>query len=339
MKVTISDIANEVGVSIATVSRTLNYDETLNVCEETKKKIFEVAEKLKYESPVRKKRKRKYNIGLYCSYSFEEELKDTYYLSIRIAIENKLKEEKTNIHRIESIEDFKNLKNIDGVIAIGTFDELDTANMELCEKPIAFVDNRADEEKFDSIVIDFEKATKKAMDYLFELGHEKIAFLGGCDYDNQGNRIDDCREIYYTRIMKEKNLYNADYVSLGTYDANYGFLSTKELIKSCELPTAIIVANDSIAIGCYKAILEEGLSIPNDISIIGFNDISTSEYMFPPLTTIRLHADFMGVTAVETLLDRLVTERTLSKTVIIPTKLIIRESCSKISEEIISMCI
>ncbi|MGL6108329.1 LacI family DNA-binding transcriptional regulator [Romboutsia sp.] len=333
MKVTITDIANDVGVSISTVSRTLNYDETLNIGEETRKKIFEVAEKLKYESPVRKKRKKKYNIGVYCSYSYEEELIDTYYLSIRIAIENKLKEEKVNIQRIESIDEFKNIKNIDGIIALGTFDELDIANMELCEKPIIFVDHKSDDEKFDCVVIDFEKATKKAMEYLFELGHNKIAFIGGCDYDYKGNKMQDYREINYTRFMKEKKIYNEAYIKMGKYDANYGFVSTKELIKSGNLPTAIIVANDSIAIGCYKAILEEGLSIPNDISIIGFNDISTSEYMFPPLTTIRLHSEFMGITAVETLLERLITERELSKTVIIPTKLITRESCTKISQE------
>ncbi|MGL5312664.1 MAG: LacI family DNA-binding transcriptional regulator [Peptostreptococcaceae bacterium] len=332
MKVTISDIANEVGVSISTVSRALNYDETLNIAEETKKKIFEVSEKLKYEPPVRKKRKKKYNIGLYCSYSYEEELRDTYYLSIRIAIENKIKEEKVNIHRLQSIDEFKHTKNIDGVIALGTFDELDIKNMELCGKPIVFVDHRADEEKFDSVVIDFEKATNKAMGYLFDLGHEKIAFIGGCDYDYKGNKLLDYREVNYIKCMKEKELYFEDYIKMGNYDANHGFVSTKELIQSGNLPTAIIVANDSIAIGCYKAVLEVGLSIPKDISIIGFNDISTSEYMFPPLTTIRLHSDFMGITAVETLLERLISERNLSKTVIIPTKLIIRESCAKISK-------
>lgn len=330
MRVTISDIANEVGVSIATVSRALNYDETLNINIETRNKIFEVAERLKYESPMRKKRKKKYNIGLYCSYSYEEELKDTYYLSIRIAIENKLKEEKLNIYRIDSIDEFSNLKNIDGVIALGTFDKIDTSNMELCEKPIVFVDHRGDEEKFDSVVIDYERATCKAMDYLFKLGHKKVAFIGGCDFDNKGEKIIDHREENYIKIMKQNNLFNDDYIKIGKYDANYGFISTKELIEKGDIPTAIIVANDSIAIGCYKAIFEKGLSIPNDISIVGFNDISISEYMYPPLTTIRLHSDFMGITAVETILERLSSDRNLFKTIVIPTKLIKRESCSNI---------
>lgn len=330
MKVTISDIANKVGVSISTVSRALNYDESLNISSETRNKIFEVAELLKYSAPKRKKRKKKYNIGLYCSYSYEEELNDTYYLSIRIAIENKIKEEQLNIYRIEDIEEFRNLKNIDGVIAIGTFDELDVSNIEKCEKPIVFVDHRGDEEKFDSVVIDYEKATYKAMDYLFSLGHKKIAFIGGCECDYKGDKIVDNRETSYRKIMKEHNLYNEAYVKVGNYDANYGFESTKELIKNDEIPTAIIVASDSIAIGCYRAIQECNMKVSEDISIIGFNDISTSAYMSPPLTTIRLHSEFMGESSVDLLLDRLLSERELSKTIMIPTKLIKRESCINI---------
>ena len=92
---TIKDIAEKAGVSIATVSRVLNYDETLNVQDETRKRIFEVAEQLDYQVKDKKKRKRKLKIGVLYSYSLEEELEDTYYLSVRVAIEKKLAEEKT----------------------------------------------------------------------------------------------------------------------------------------------------------------------------------------------------------------------------------------------------
>ena len=90
---TIKDIAEKAGVSIATVSRVLNYDETLNVQDETRKRIFEVAEQLDYQVKDKKKRKRKLKIGVLYSYSLEEELEDTYYLSVRVAIEKKLAEE------------------------------------------------------------------------------------------------------------------------------------------------------------------------------------------------------------------------------------------------------
>ena len=90
---TIKDIATKAGVSIATVSRVLNHDETLNPQEETKQKIFEIAEELEYEVRTQKKRRKKLKVGVFYSYSPEEELQDPYYLCIRLAIEKKLEKE------------------------------------------------------------------------------------------------------------------------------------------------------------------------------------------------------------------------------------------------------
>lgn len=90
---TIKDIAAKAGVSIATVSRVLNHDETLNAQEETKKRIFEIAEELEYKVRAQKKRRKKLKIGVFYSYSPEEELEDPYYLCIRLALERKLEEE------------------------------------------------------------------------------------------------------------------------------------------------------------------------------------------------------------------------------------------------------
>ena len=89
---TIKDIAELAGVSVATVSRVLNYDETLNAQEETKKKVFEAAEQLEYHMKEKKKRKRKLKLGVICSYSPEEELEDPFYLAVRIAIEKEIEE-------------------------------------------------------------------------------------------------------------------------------------------------------------------------------------------------------------------------------------------------------
>ena len=92
---TIKDIAARAGVSIATVSRVLNHNETLNAQEETKQRIMEIAEELEYEVRVQKKRKKKLKIGVFCSYSPKEELEDPYYLCIRLAIEKKLEDRKS----------------------------------------------------------------------------------------------------------------------------------------------------------------------------------------------------------------------------------------------------
>ena len=117
---TIKDIAEKAGVSIATVSRVLNYDETLNVQDETRKRIFEVAEQLDYQVKDKKKRKRKLKIGVLYSYSLEEELEDTYYLSVRVAIEKKLAEEGYKKYRINSGDTKEDLSVLDGIICLGT---------------------------------------------------------------------------------------------------------------------------------------------------------------------------------------------------------------------------
>ena len=101
----------------------------------------------------------------------------------------------------------------------------------------------------------------------------------------------------------------------------------KEALLKKNPQMAFFIASDSMAIGAYKAIIESGFSIPNDISIIGFNDISTAKYMTPALSTVKVYTDFMGETAVDLILERMKNERAICKKVVIPTKLIIRESC------------
>ena len=118
---TIKDIAELAGVSLATVSRVLNYDETLNVQEETKKKVFEAAEQLEYHMKEKKKRRRRLKLGVICSYSPEEELEDPFYLAVRIAIEKEIEE--SGFKRVPlSIEDsMEHFAAVDGIICLGTF--------------------------------------------------------------------------------------------------------------------------------------------------------------------------------------------------------------------------
>ena len=82
-----------------------------------------------------------------------------------------------------------------------------------------------------------------------------------------------------------------------------------------------------MAIGAYKAIQENGYKIPDDISIVGFDDIATAQYLSPSLTTVKVFTDFMGETALNTLIERIKDERSLSKKIVLPVKLIIRDSC------------
>ncbi|MDQ1143944.1 LacI family transcriptional regulator [Bacillus sp. SORGH_AS 510] len=327
---TIKEIAELANVSITTVSRVLNYDETLNVAPETRQRIFEAAEELEYIIAPKKRSKTKMKVGLYYSYSLEEELVDTYYLSIRVALEKKLKEKGVEIQRMLRDDNKKIVEKMNGIICLGTFKKDDIERIKSYNKPCVFVDSNPDDSHFDSVVIDFNSATKKALDYLMELGHKQIGFIGGIETDMYGNRFKDLRQDVFERYLKEKGIYNEGLVKIGGYDPKEGYVLLKEMISDVHnRPTAIFVANDTIAIGCYKAAHELGVSIPEDLSIVGFNDISSAQYMVPPLTTVKLFTEIMGETAVDLLLEKINTKRNVSKKVYINTTLIIRESAAQ----------
>ncbi|MBM7587219.1 LacI family transcriptional regulator [Bacillus pakistanensis] len=329
---TIKDIADLAQVSITTVSRVLNYDETLNVSPETRKRVFEAAEELAYKMVPKKKTKPKKKIGLYYSFSLEEELVDTYYLSIRVSLEKKLKSNGFELYRVGKNDTKKSLKKIDGMICLGTFKKEDIHFIKELDKICVFVDSNPDSSLFDSVVIDFNSATTSALHYLIELGHKDIGFIGGIDTDMFGNRFKDLRQDVFESYLKERKLYKEEYVRIGGYNPKDGYTISKEMLRNAHRPTALFVANDTIAVGCYKAAYELGVKIPDELSIVGFNDVAASQYMVPPLTTIKLYTEVMGETAVDLLFERISTRREVCKKVIIHTKLIERESTRSLKD-------
>ena len=323
---TIKDIAELANVSITTVSRVLNYDETLSVPAETKKRVFEAAEELSYVTSTKKKSKKRMKVGIYYSYSLEEELEDPYYLSIRLSIEKKLNREDMNITRIRSVEKREDMKSLDGILCLGVFRKEEIGKIEESGIPCVFVDSNPNDDVFDSVVIDFVKSTKKVLNHIRELGHTRIGFIGGTDSEVGDVRARDLRQDVYESVMKENSLFRDDYVKIGGYTPTDGYRLSKEILSMKDRPTALFVANDSMAVGCYKAASDLGLKIPDDLSIVGFNDISTAQYMMPPLTTIKLYTEFMGETAVDLIKERITSGRSICKRITIPTKLIVRES-------------
>lgn len=329
---TIKDIAEKAGVSIATVSRVLNHDETLNAQEDTKKRIFEIAEELEYEVRV-KKRKKRMKIGTFYSYSPTEELEDPYYLCIRLAIEKKIEEEGYKRQNVSSYDTAETLAGVDGIICTGTFSKAMVECIDSWDKPVVFIDACPDWRKFDSIVIDYEQAVAEILDYLIGKGHTKIGFIGGTEEGEEGSNLPDERAITFKDYLMKKGLFCPEYVKTGPYHARYGYKLFKELYEEGNMPTAVFVSNDSIATGAYRAAYELGLSIPNDISVVGFNDLPTAKYMVPPLTTMRLYMEFMGEYAVSMLEERVLKGRDRCLKVIVPTKLYARDSVKDINED------
>lgn len=329
----IKEIAELAGVSVTTVSRVLNFDDTLNVQDETKRRVFEAADRLEYQIKDKKRKKKKLKLGLFCSYSPEEELEDTFYLSIRIAVEKKLDKEGFKKVIVTSEDTADNVAKLDGIICLGTFSKGIVERIRGFHKPAVFIDAVGDVELFDSIVVNLKHAVTKVMDYLVDAGHEKIAFIGGRDVDSDGKEIVDMRMPIYSHYLEEKNLFHEEYIQIGGFTPKHGYRMGKELLALEDRPTAIFCANDSLAIGCYKAVQEAMLRVPEDISVVGFNDISMTKYLVPPLTTVHVPMDFMGEEAVNMLAERIYTNREISMKVSVPAKLVIRESVSRRKDE------
>jgi LacI family transcriptional regulator len=324
---TIKDIAKKAGVSIATVSRVLNYDSTLSVGDETKKKIFEIAEELSYKK--RPSRKTAYaRIGILLWYTEEEELNDLYYMSIRLGIEKRCEQQDIQVVNFyNNIESMKH-EDLQGIIAVGKFSLKQIGELTTITKNVVFVDSNPDENQYDSIVIDFEKATEKILNHFIQKGHTKIGYIGGREvFKDQTAEIEDYREKTFKSYMTEANLLDERSVYIGTFTVEDGYNLMKKAIHefSEELPTAFFAGNDQLAIGALRALHEEKIAVPERVSVIGFNDISVSKYIFPPLTTIKVYTEIMGETAVDTLMERIM-GRQVAKKIIISTNLVLRQS-------------
>lgn len=337
---TIKDIAKEAGVSISTISRILNLDKTLNVSEETRKRVLKIAEEMNYVTIRQRKQKEKsYKIGVISSFVELKELNDPYFLSIRMAIEKKCNEENIDFKSlyINKILDnsINNEEELDGIIAVGIFKEEEIKTLKAITKNIIFVDSSPDEWEFDSIVVDFKHGVNSAMKYLYELGHRNIGYIGAKvvpHNDINGVELINYREKTYREFMENINNYRDEWVYKGNFTLEDGYELMKGMLSNKDIPTAVFIASDPMAIGAYKAIMEAGYSIPKDISIIGFDDIVTAKFLTPSLTTIKVYTDFMGETAVNTLIERIKDDREMSKKIVLPVKLIKRDSCIKTSD-------
>lgn len=329
---TLKDIANKAGVSTSTVSRVLNYDTTLSVGEETKRKIFEVAEELEYKSKKQPANKTKGTLAIVNWYSEAEELQDIYYMSIRLGAEKRAKALGYTYYRVYKQSDFIEEADIRGILAIGKFSPNQVKELQSHNVPLCFVDYLPDEE-IDSVVVNLKKAMRQNIDYLLEQGHTKIGFIGGKESFSDGTgRWEDPREKIVREYLESKKLYHDASFFIGDFtveDGKKNMLSALETLNGNQRPTAFIAANDAIAIGCLKALYEKDIKVPEEISIIGFNDISPAKYISPSLTTVKVYTEEMGSSGIGLLQERIEENRDVQKTVIMSTKHIERESTSK----------
>ncbi len=330
----IKEIAERAGVSNATVSRVLNYDTSLSISDEKRKTIFEIAESLNYKPPRQRRQtienRKKVQVGLIHWYGLSEELLDVYYLSIRLGIEKECLNQGIDLIKVfredhDSIH--VKLKTVDAIIAVGKFTQAEIDRFSQVSENLVFVDSSPTEFLYDSVVIDFRAAMKNVLKYLIETkGFRDIGYIGGREYvGKESTPLGERREKFFKEYLKNKNLLNEKHIYIGRFLPESGYELMKQAIMNGPLPRVFFVASDTMAIGAIRAVYEAGLKIPEDIAIVGFNDIPNAMYLVPPLTTVKVHTEFMGETAVVMALEK-IGGREIPKKCIIPTKLVIRDS-------------
>jgi LacI family transcriptional regulator len=330
---TIKDIAAEAGVSPAAVSRILNQDATLSASMETKQRVWEAAKKLQYHK-AKAGNKALFKLGIVQWFSAEQEMQDSYYLLVRQGIEDFcLKNSISIVRTFRSDANYmEHLKDVDGLICVGKFskDEVEQF-IDICRN-IVFLDMWIENDHVTTLTMDFQQAVYTALDYLTKLGHERIAFLGGLEYAGDQEPVIDERKKAYISYMKKKKLEYKQYLYEGRFSTSSGYDMMEQLLSQKVLPTAVFTASDALAFGAIKAIQNHGLSVPEDISVIGFNDTEMGAYTTPALTTIHAPAYDMGQHGANLLYVSSNLSITTPLKVKIPCYLVERDSCSEVQQ-------
>ena len=216
-------------------------------------------------------------------------------------------------------------RDLSGIIFIGRMKEKIVLDTHKNKVPLVVVDNYIDKKGITTIIPDNQKGAFEVTKYLISLGHKRIYFFGVRPDDIvAAERLNGYKEALDQAGISGKQFSVKEYFSISS-----GYSVMGEILRSGASPTAIVAINDEVAIGAMKAINEKGdLNIPGDISVTGFDDIDWAAHTNPPLTTVRIQKEEMGILAVKSLIEQIENENFTAVKIVTPVELIIRSSCS-----------
>lgn len=332
-KVTIKDVAKQAGVSIGTVSKVLNNKGY--VSQETRELVREVIQQLNYQVNANArslKASKTRKVGVIVS-----DISNPYMMSIAKTIEDMARSIDYHLLVMSHNEDWKTEREllqlileqrVDGLVLIPTGHNADMVQMVIGQKiPVILVDRKIEGITSDLIVDDNYYGSYESISFLNSLGHQRIGVIYGITSISIG------KERLEGAIDALKHFQYPDYEPLivpGEFSSETAYKATLQLLFLSNPPTAIYSCNNSMTIGVLKAIREQRLRIPEDISVIAFGDISQWELYQPPLTLMTQPLKRIGVEAAIILKNRLTMEENFTpKQIVIRPELFIRGTCSK----------
>ncbi|MDF2586566.1 MAG: alanine racemase [Anaerocolumna sp.] len=327
--VTIKDVAKESGVAISTVSNVLN--NVAVVSEETRKKVLDAVEKLKYVPNMNAKflkSNKKNTVGL-----FLPSIQGDFYKSLMQAvhIQCKIRGFLLNIYvsnenTSEEIYSMIISSGVEGAIVLNErlsdeyIDRIKLTNM-----PIVFIDREYSGDRMSSVIIDNVEGATLATEFLIKQGHRRIGYIHGIhNYD------DESRFKAYVNVLNKYSLPLDNSIILRAYFEEAVAYSEMRvlLLKGIEMPDAFFCANDEMAWGCIRALQDAGIKVPDQISVMGFDDNTLAAYYNPSITTIHSPVVELGNLSAQELIRLVGQDGPGNGSIIrLSPNLIVRDSC------------
>lgn len=334
----IRDIARLAGVGVSTVSRVIN--DHPDVKDETREKILKIIKESNYipnNSARILKKNNTNNIGVLVKGVF-----NPFFAEMINIIGNRINEAgytmilQQNDYATEDDVDnliaFVKEKRLQGIICLGgNFLNINDESFQFLDIPVVLTSvntlSKESKSKFSSIGIDNVLAAKASIQYLIDKGHRNIGILLG---EKNDVGISGLRLEGYKKALEENNIpYSEENVFIGDYYYSGAYRVTKEIINNRKDITAIFSISDIMAVGAAKSVIDQGLQVGEDISIMGFDGMDISKYYNPGITTVKQPKKNMANNSIDLLLA-LLAKKEDHKHIIFETKIIERESCKEV---------
>ncbi|MCI0390596.1 MAG: LacI family transcriptional regulator [Acidobacteria bacterium] len=326
----IKDVASLAGVSIATVSHVVN--NTRFVSEETRQKVLAAIESLNYTPNVHARSLasgRSRILGLIIS-----DINNPFFPELVKSIEEKASSHGYDVILANTNYDTKRTvacvqrmieQNVRGVAVMTS--EMDVSlSQRLAAKNVAvvFLDVGEVGPHTSNINVNYEKGIREGVEHLLSLGHRHIAYISGPPHLKSAAR----RRAAFAKTMKkyQASLHTTPFIYEGDFKTSGGQRAVANILRLQPMPTAIVSGNDLMAIGALRELKSAGLRVPQDISVIGFDDISFAALAEPQLTTILIPRAEIGEAAVEAIMHTIKDEDNLGREFKVTTQLVVRES-------------
>lgn len=330
--VTIRDVARLADVHPGTVSRALNPETRTLVNDETAARVLAAAGALGYRpNPIARglKTSRSYTVGVLIPdltnplfppivRGIDDRLVADGYTPLLVSTDGDLEREQVQIEAMLA-------RQVDGFIAATARLDADPLGRALAQgRPVVLVNRSLEDGSISSVTVDDRLGSRLAVDHVVALGHERVGYVAGPQNFSTGRR----RHLGFLAAMEDHGLPapSPRIAFAARFAEDAGAEACARVLAADPGVTAIITANDLLAIGCYEALAARGLACPRDVSIVGFNDMPFIEKLAPPLTSIRVPQREIGFAAAGLLLEQLGDEHPSPREVMLAPALVVRGS-------------